>query len=147
MRQKNIKSSICDYSDAYIFVTIDIRATCGAGNTDLAFKNCASCTNGIAHINDEHIDTAESIDITISMFNLIEYSNYYPDTSGSLWQFKRNEQPLTDTCISRNANDSSSFKYKSSTLGKPAAVGNNGALKNGKIFVLLKYICNFWRSF
>ena len=45
----------------------------------------------MTHINDEHIGTTESLDITMSMYNLIEYSDNYLDTSGSLWQFKRVE--------------------------------------------------------
>ena len=64
---KNIKSSLCDYSDAYILVTGDITATNGDENTDIAFKKCAPFTKYITHINDEHIDTAEDVDITVSI--------------------------------------------------------------------------------
>ena len=88
---KNIKSSLCDYSDAYILVTGDITAKNCDENTNVAFKNCAPFTKCLTHINDEHIGTAEDIDITMPVYNLIEYSNNYSDTSGSLWQFKRDE--------------------------------------------------------
>ena len=64
---KSIKSSLCDYSDAYILVTGDITATNGNENTDIAFTNCASFTKHITHINGEHIDTAEDVDITVSI--------------------------------------------------------------------------------
>ena len=88
---KNIKSSLCDYSDTHILVIGDITAAGGYGNTNVAFKSCAPFTKCMTHINDEHIGTTESLDITISMYNMIEYSDNYLDTSGSLWQFKRVE--------------------------------------------------------
>ena len=65
----------------------------GDENTDAAFKNCTPFTKCINHINDKHIDTADNINITIPMYNLIEYSDNYPDTSGVLWQFKKDELP------------------------------------------------------
>ena len=46
--------------------------------------------------NDEHIYTAENFDITMRMYNLIEYSDNYSDTSGSFWQFKRDKSPRDD---------------------------------------------------
>ena len=55
---KVIKSSLRDYSDSYILVTGDITTTGGDANTRVAFKNCASLTKCITHINDEHIDGA-----------------------------------------------------------------------------------------
>ena len=57
---KVIKPNLCDYSDAYILVTGDITVI--GGNTDIkvAFKNCAPFTRYVAHINDEHVETAEN---------------------------------------------------------------------------------------
>ena len=81
---KVIKLSLWDYSDAYILITGDITATGGNANTNVAFKNCAIFTKCITYINDEHTDTAESLDIAIPMYNLIEYSDNYSDTSSSL---------------------------------------------------------------
>ena len=43
----------------------------------------------VTHINNEYIDTADNLDITMPMYNLTEYTDNYSDTSGSLWQFKR----------------------------------------------------------
>ena len=85
------------------------------------------------------------------MYTLIEYSNNYSDTSESLWQFKRDETPATNTGnLNINTKNSSSFKYKSNSIGKPATVvinsANNGVLKNAKIAVRLKYLNIFWRS-
>ena len=99
---KVIKSSLCHYSDASILVTGDITATGGDAVTRVAFKNCAPFTKCITHINDEHVDSADNLDIIMPMYNLIEYSNNYSDTSGSLWQFKRDESPLTNDGNSDN---------------------------------------------
>ena len=52
--------------------------------TNVAFKNCAPFTSCVTHINNEHIDTAENLDIVVNMYNLLEYSDNYADTSGSL---------------------------------------------------------------
>ena len=81
---KVIKSNLCDYSDAYILVTGDITAARGDANTNAAFKNCAPFTKWVTHINDEHVDNAENLDVVMPMYNLIEYSDNYSDTSGSL---------------------------------------------------------------
>ena len=73
---KVIKSSLCNYLDAYILVTGNITATVGDANTRVAFKNCAPFTKCITHINNEHVDGAHSLDIIIPMYNLIEYRDY-----------------------------------------------------------------------
>ena len=82
------------YSDAYILVTRNITATGRDANTRVAFKNCAPFTKCITHINDKQIDNADNLDIITPMYNLVEYSDNYSDTSGSLWQFKRDEQNM-----------------------------------------------------
>ena len=88
-----LKSSLCDYSDAYILVkgTITVNNTAaadaGANNTykKVIFKNCAPFTNCISEINNTQVDNANDIDIVMPMYNLIEYSDNYAKTSGSLW--------------------------------------------------------------
>ena len=65
------------WSDAYILVKGDVTATSDDENTNAAFKNCSSFTRCVTHINDEHIDTAENLDIIMPMYNLIEYSDNY----------------------------------------------------------------------
>ena len=82
---KVIKSNLCDYSDAYILVTGDITAANGNANRNVAFKNCASFTKCVTDINNEHVDNADNLAIVMPMYNLIEYSNNYSDTSGRLW--------------------------------------------------------------
>ena len=82
------------------------------------------------------------------MYNLIEYSDNYSDTSGSLWQFKRDESPVTNAGNPDNnsVDNSTSFKYKSSSIGESTTVDGNRVFKNVKIAVPLKYLSNFWRS-
>ena len=57
----------------------------------------APFTKCITHVNDESVDTADNLDIVMPMYNLIEYSDNYSDTSESLWQFKRDESPVTNS--------------------------------------------------
>ena len=87
-----LRSSICDYSDACILVkgniTVNNTADAGANahntNKKVIFKNCTPFTNCISKINNTQIDNAEYIDIVMPMYNLIEYSDNYSQTSGSL---------------------------------------------------------------
>ena len=145
---KIITSNLCDYSDAYILVTGDITATGSGADTKVAFKNCAPFTKCITNINDEHVDGADNLDVIMSMYNLIEY-NDYSDTSKSLWQFKRYESPLTNAGNPENVStdNSTSFKYKSSFMGKSTADNNNRVFKNVKIAVPLKHLSNFLEIF
>ena len=147
MGKEVTKSNFCDYSEAYILVTGDITPTGGDADTRVAFKNCAPFTRCISQINDEHVDGANNLDIIMSIYNLIEYSDNYSDTSGSLLQFKRDESPVTAAGHPDNVSvdNSASFKYKSTFL-KPLTAADNGAFKNVKLAVPLKYLSNFWRS-
>ena len=82
------------------------------------------------------------------MCNLIEYSDNYSDSSGSLWQFKRDESPMNNgNPLNVALENSTSFKYKASLLGKATdADGSDRSLKNIKLVVPLKYLPNFFRS-
>ena len=82
------------------------------------------------------------INITMPMYNVIEYSgNYYSDTSGSLWNFKRDE--IVNNADVTNDDNVPSFKYKANIIGKT----KNNETKNGvKVVAPLKYLINFWRS-
>ena len=90
-----LRSSLCDYSGAYILVkgniTVNNTAADGAAannaNKKVIFKNCAPFTRCISKINNEDIDNAKYIDILMPMYNLIEYSDNYSKASGSLWQY------------------------------------------------------------
>ena len=93
-----LRSSLCDYSDAYILVkgniTVNNTAADGAAanntNKKVIFKNYAPFTNWISKINNTQIDNAEYIDIVIPMYNLIEYSDNYSKISGRLWKYFKN---------------------------------------------------------
>ena len=72
-----LRSSLCDYSDAYILVKGNITVNSSAANNankKVIFKNCARFTNFISKINNTQIENAEYIDVVIPMYNLIEFS-------------------------------------------------------------------------
>ena len=81
LRQKVIKPNLCDYSDAYVLVTRDIAVVGGNANTNVAFQNCAPFTRCVTHINDKHVGTGENLDIIMPIYNLLEYSDNYADSS------------------------------------------------------------------
>ena len=153
---RSIESSLCAYSDAHILVTGNISVTrtiAAQGDnpiqrkqppnaaTQVIFKNYAPFEKCGTEINETFVDETDFINITTPMDNLIEYIDNYSDTSGSLWQFKRDE--ITDNADVTNDDNAPSFKYKASIIGD---TGNNG-IKNGvKIAVPLKFLSNFWRS-
>ena len=140
-----LKPNLCDYAEAYILVDGTIRAT----NAVNALKNCTPFTKCNLEINDEHVDTAENLDIIMPMYNLIEYSDNYQDSSATLYQYKRDEPPEGDAVADLTADNSSSFKYKIKLLGNVSeVVGNAAGVRrlNVKIVVPLKYLSNFFRS-
>ena len=141
-----LKSSLWDYSDAYILVKGRITIA-GAGDDaaarqaderdkGVAFKNCAPFTNYVSEINNTQVDNAKDIDIVMPMYKLIEYSDNYAKTTGSLWQCFRDE-PDDDI------EDSESFKSKIKITGKTP---NNNDVKDVEIMVPIKYLSNFCRT-
>ena len=146
LKTTTLKSSLCDYSDAYILVKGKITIT-GEGadaaarqaderDKGVAFKNCAPFTNFISEITNTLVDNAKDIDIVMPMYNLIEYSDNYAKTSGSLWQYFRDEPD-------DNLEDSESFKSKINIRVKTP---DDNKEKNVEIMVPLKYLTNFWRT-
>ena len=142
-----LKYSLCDYSDAYILVKGKITIT-GRGadvavrqadvrDKGVAFKNCAPFANFISEINNTQVYNAKDIDIVMPMYNLIEYSDNYAKTLGSLWQYFRDE-PDDDL------EDSESFKFKLKITGETP--NNNNGKKDVEIMVPLKYLSSFWRT-
>ena len=140
---KSIESNLCDYSHAYILTAGNITVTGGDANTKVAFKNCAPFKDCRTEINDTFVDYADFINIAMPMYNLIEYSDNYSDTSGSLWQFKIDE---IEGDVDLTADNSLSFKYKSSFIGNTDTDGANRKKEGVKIAIPLKYLSNFWRS-
>ena len=135
-----LRSNLCDYADAYILVKGNITVT-GSGD-DCATKRLDERDNGVTftkcinRINNTDIDIVRDIDIVMHMYNLIEYSDNYLKTSGSLWQHYKDEHD-------DNIADSKSFKSKVKITGKTPADKNT---KDVEIIVRLKYLSNFWRT-
>ena len=144
-----LKPNLRDYAEAYILVDGTIRAlaanAAGAAAARLALKNCAPFTKCNLEINDEHVDTAENLEIVMPMYNLIEYSDNYQDSSATLCQYKRDEPPEDNAINDLTVNNSSSFKYKVNLLGNPVPT-NLIVKRNLKVVVPLKYLSNFFRS-
>ena len=147
-----LKSSLCDYSDPCILVkgTISITSQAGDnpnnGGKDIVFTNCSPFIDWISEINNTQIDNAKNIDVVMPMLNLIEYSNNYSKTSGSLWQYYRDEPALTNLGAIANfhaANNSASFKFNQKLIGETDAA--NGR-KDVEIMMPLKHLSNFWRN-
>ena len=141
--------SLCDYSDTIIdYILVQGKITiAGAGDDaavrqaeerdkSVAFKNYVPFTNYISEINNAQIDNAKDIDIAKPMYNLRECSNNYSKTSGSLWQYYRDEP-------NDKPEKSEPFKFKIKIIEKTPAAGNE---KDVEIMVLVKCLSNFWRT-
>ena len=138
-----LRSDLCDFSDAYVNVKGDVTLTKAANrnfidvrNRFLTFRNNAPFTNCISEINNVLIDNAVDLDIVMPMYNLLEYSKNYRKTTGSLWNYYRDEpnNPLLNDNVPPTINDnadaitnSASLKYKTSITGKTS----NENLENG----------------
>ena len=140
-----LRSDWCDFNDVYIVVkgTITVaNPDVAKRNKEVAFKNNAPFLNCISKIN------GVKIDVVMAMYNLLEYSNNYRKTTGSLWNYYRDEpsNPLSS--------NSESFKYKTSITGKTYNIGAGeegyDANKVGKneteVVTPLKHLSNFWKS-
>ena len=140
-----LKPNLCDYAEVYILVDGTIRAAAADDNTRLALKNCAPFTKCNLKINDEHVDTAENLDIVMPLYNFVEYSDNYQDSSATLYQYKRDEPPEADAVADLTADNSSSLQYKVSLLGNPNLDGAIAKI-SVKVVVPLNYLSNFFRS-
>ena len=126
--------------------TADNGAAANNTNKKVIFKNCAPFTSCISKINNTQIDNAEYIDIVMPMYNLIEYSDNYSKTSGSLWQYCKDIPAVNNAgnIVDFNgANATDSFNFKTKITGQ---TGDDGT-KEVKIMVPLKYLSNFRRTF
>ena len=148
-----LKSSLCDYSDAYILAkgTISVNNTAAQGaasnntNKKVIFKNYAPFPNFISEINNTQIDNAKDIDIVMPMYNLIEYSDNYAKTTGSLWQYCKDipaRNNNNEIIVFDADNTTDSFKFKAKITGET----NDDGIKDVEIMVPLKYLSNFWRT-
>ena len=150
---KSIESSLCDYSDTYILVKRDIAVTrtiAAASNnllqirqslaaaTEVAFKNCAPFKDCRTEINNMFVDYADFTNTAMSRYNLIEYSDNYSDSPGSLWGFKRDD--VLNNVDATNDDNAPLFKYKASLITNTEA---DETKREIKIAVPLKYMSNF----
>ena len=148
-----LRSDLCKYSDAYVWVKGTITVTNPNNNVNfdrrLTLKNKAPFISCISKINGELVENVEDLDVVIPMYYLLEYSKNYEETSGSLFNYYRNE-PKEHTigdgnnAINISIRNSESFDYKTKIVGSLAA----GDLEKDdiEIAISLKYLGSFWRS-
>ena len=127
-KTRMLRSDLCDYADAYIFVNDTITVTAAA----------------------------DDLDIVIPMYNLLEYSKNYRKTIGSLYNYYRDKltNDNNNNFANKNVVDSNTFKYKNKIIGNTynvdAAAAGYDANENGtqevEIALPLKYLVNFWRA-
>ena len=139
-----LKSSLCEYTDAYILVNGTITVT-GAGddataiqvgekNKQVILKNFLPFSDCISEINNTSVDNLKDLNVVMPMYNLVEYSSKYYKQSGRLWQYYRDEPKATIT-------DSESFKFKAGITVRTLAAGNT---KDVEIATPLKHLNHFW---
>ena len=147
-----LRSDLCDYSDAYIVAKgiISVTGTHRANrrNKKLILKNNAPFRSCITKINNTFEDNAEDLDIVMPMYNLVDYSDNYAMTSGSLRNYYKDEINDGENENDDNGNKirsnkttrSKSFKYKTKIKG---STPNNASRLNTEVVVPLKYLSNF----
>ena len=127
-----LKSSLCDYDDAYIFVKGTIKIySAGADdnakrldewNKGVIFKKCAPFNDCISQINNTQIDNAKDLDVAMPIYSFIKYNDNYSKTSGNLWQYYRDEPSDILT-------NSESFRFRVKITGNTPAAGNTKDIK------------------
>ena len=124
----------------YILLTRDIAVIDGDGVT---FKKCAPFTKYITKIDGITTDDDEDLELVMPMYNLMEYSSNYSETTGSLWFYSKDNAINIANADNANDDDFKSFKCKAELLGNTSADGVNEILRNASIAVPWKYLCNF----
>ena len=163
-----LRSDLCDYSDAYILVydTIKVNAIVNGAeneinrrNRPLILKNNSPFVSCITRINGELIEDADDLDVVMPMYNLLEYSENFRKSIGSLYNYYR-DKLTNDNILANNAFDnirvvtSNTFNYKSKITGNThnvaAGAAGHDANKVGtqeiELAIPLKYLGNFWRA-
>ena len=142
-----LRSHLGDFIDAYVVVKETTTVTNPDNNVydkKIAFKNYAPSISCISKISNTLTDNAEDLDIVMLMYNLLEYSKNYSKTTGSFWNYYRDEPNSDVGGANNNRNysikDSKSFDYKASIIGK--LEGNNTEKKIESV-VPLKHLSNF----
>ena len=142
-----LRSDRSDFSDAYIVVKKIITTTDSNNNTydkKLAFENNAPFVSCILKINNTLLNDAEDLDVVMTMYNLLKYSKNYSKTTGSFWNYYRDEPNSSlggaDSNIKYLIKDSKFFDYKTSITGK---LESSNTEREAEIIVPLKYLSNF----
>ena len=113
-------------------------------NKKVIFKNCAPFTDCISKINNTQVDHTKDIDVVMPMYNLIEYSENYSKTSGSLWQYCKDKPAINnygDIVDFNGANATNSFNFKTKITGQTD--DDDGKINDVEIMVPLKPLSNF----
>ena len=142
----------CGCSYAYIVALGYITVVNKNNNNDnenrkLAFENNASFTTCLSKVNGILIDNVD-LDDVMPIYNFLDYSNNQEKTTGSLWNYYR-DQPKYDAVGNGNAKmaisltDSKSFNYETKITGELNAGENRN--NDIKIIVPSKHLNNFWR--
>ena len=140
-----LRSDLCDFRDVHIVVkgTITTEQNTNINNHGhnklFVFKNNAPFISCILKINSVLIDNAEDLDFVMPMYNLIEYKKNYRKTTGSLWNYYRDE-PDND-----EIRDSKSFKYRTSITGNTP--NDSDTITGAEIVITLKHMSDFRKSF
>ena len=140
-----LKSSLGDYSDAYILVkgtitlfgqgAIEAEQQTDRNIKQVTFKNSALFTDCLTEINDTQIHNLKDIDVVMLMYNLIAYSDNYSRTTARLWQYHKDK-----------ARNSITDSYSLKLISRLVANTNEHGIINLEIAVPLKYLSNFWRT-
>ena len=163
-----LRSSLCDYPDAYILVKGTITVTAPGVNNNannirdkrnrpLILKNNALFVSCITRINGGLIEDADDLDIVMPIYNLLEYSKNYRKTIGSLYNYYRDElsNDADDNNFANiNVVNSEAFKYKNKIIGNTYNVNadddgydvNKNGTQEVELDIPLKYLGNFWRA-
>ena len=165
-------SDLCDYSNAYIvvkgvFTDSASERDRGEKNRDVVLKNNAPFISCISKINGVLIENAKDLDVVMPMYNLLQFRKNYRKTTGSLWNYYRDEliyEEPDGNGPNKNAINSKSFKYKTIITGytynvarritdeddsvedNPDYEANKRGAKEVEIAVPLKHLGNFWDS-
>ena len=115
-----LRSDLCDYSDAYILIkgtiTVAENYPRDRQNRPVILKNNAQFISCIARINGELMEDADDLDVVMPMYNLLEYSKNYKKTTGSFYNYYRdelNDDADLNNFANNNVVSSSAFQYKS----------------------------------
>ena len=146
-----LRSSLCDYIDAYIVLKGTITAINTAAqvqpnngtNTKVIFKNCAPFTNWINRKNNTQVDDAHDIDVIMSMYS---YGDNYSKPSGILWQCSRDEPAVANNNKIDDFTEANSITYYFKIKEKITGRASSNGRKNVEIMIPLKYLSNFSRT-